>query len=108
MPEGWDQYAVDVQLGSAASMLGHYRRAIAIRRQLAPRLADRMGWCPSPDDVLLYERGRLVVACNFSSRTVKLEVGGRLLISSDPMVRRRGRQLSLPPNSAAWLDVLPS
>ncbi len=89
-------------------MLGLYRRAIAMRRQLGGRLEDRMEWCPAPDDVLLYERGRLVVVCNFSSRPVRLEVGGRLLISSDPLVRRRGRLLSLPPNSAAWLDALPS
>jgi alpha-glucosidase len=108
MPAGWDQYAVDAQMGSVDSMLGFYRRSIAIRRQLGGRRTDRMEWCPAPDDVLVYERKRLVVACNFSSRPVKLEVGGRLLISSDPLVRRRGRWLSLPPNSAAWLDALPS
>jgi alpha-glucosidase len=108
MPEGWDQYAVDAQLGSGASMLGLYRRAIAMRRQLGGRLEDRMEWCPALDDVLLYERGRLVVACNFGSRPARLEVGGRLLISSDPLVRRRGRRLSLPPNSAAWIDTLSS
>jgi alpha-glucosidase len=108
MPAGWDQYAVDAQMGSVDSMLGFYRRSIAIRRQLGGRRTDRMEWCPAPDDVLVYERKRLVVACNFSSRPVKLDLGGRLLISSDPLVRRRGRWLSLPPNSAAWLDALPS
>ena len=108
MPKGWDQYAVDAQLGSTASMLGLYRRAIAMRRQLGGRLDHRMAWCPAADDVLLYERGRLVVACNFSSHPLRLDVGGRVLISSDPLVRRRGRRLSLPPNSAAWLDALPS
>ena len=88
-------------------MLGLYKRSLAMRRQLGPRLPDRMGWCPAPEGVLHYEQGRLTVVCNFTSRPVRLEVGGRLLISSDPMVRSRRGRLSLPPNSAAWLDALP-
>ena len=108
MPEGWDQYAVDVQVGSGTSMLGYYRRALELRRRLAGRLSDRIEWCAAPEGVLLYQRGPLVVACNFLGRPVRLEVGGRLLATSNVLARHRRRRLMLPPNSAAWLDVSPA
>jgi alpha-glucosidase len=106
MPEGWDRYAVDVQLGSGTSMLGFYRQALELRRCLARRLPDRIEWRPSPEGVLVYQCGPLVVACNFLSRPVVLEVGGRLIATSSLLARHRRRGLTLPPNSAAWLDVL--
>jgi alpha-glucosidase len=106
MPEGWDRYAVDVQLGSLTSMLGFYRQALELRRCLARRLPDRIEWRPSPEGVLVYQCGPLVVACNFLSRPVVLEVGGRLIATSSLLARHRRRGLTLPPNSAAWLDVL--
>ena len=105
MPEGWDQYAVDVQLSSRTSMLGFYQRALELRRRLAGRLPDRIEWCPSPAGVLMYQRGPLAVACNFLSRPVRLAVGGRLLATSHRLARHRRRRLTLPPNSAVWLDV---
>ena len=108
MPAGWDQFAVDVQLSSGTSMLGYYQRALELRRRLAGRLSDRIEWCPAPEGVLLYQRGPLVVACNFRSRPVRLEVGGRLLATSSVLARHRRRRLTLPPNSAAWLDVSPA
>ena len=108
MPEGWDQYAVDVQVGSGTSMLGYYERVLALRRQLAKRLPDRVEWCSAPDDVLVFQRGPLVVACNFRSRPVRLEMNGRMLIASSPLGRHCLDHLTLPPNSASWLDASPS
>jgi alpha-glucosidase len=107
MPEGWDRYAVDGQLGSLTSMLGFYRRVLGLRRRLARRLPDGIEWCPAPEGVLLYQRWQLVVACNFRSRPVGLAVGGRLLAASNVLVRHGRRGLTLPPNSAAWMDVSP-
>jgi alpha-glucosidase len=104
-PAGWDRFAVDAQLGSSSSALGHYMRALALRRRLAGRLPDRLEWCEAPDGVLVYRRGPLVVACNFGNRPVGLEVGGRLLASSDSLVRKVNAGLKLPPSSAAWLDA---
>ncbi|MDQ2943737.1 MAG: alpha-amylase family glycosyl hydrolase [Candidatus Dormibacteraeota bacterium] len=104
-PPGWDRYAVDAQERSAASMLHHYRDALALRRRLAGRLPERLDWCPAPNGVLVYQRGPLTVACNFSLRRVRLKVGGRLLAASSSMVRHRGDELRLLPNSAAWLDA---
>jgi alpha-glucosidase len=105
MPVGWDQYAVDAQMGSGTSMLGYYRLALDARSRLANRLPDRMEWCSSPGGVLLFQRGPLVVACNFRSRPVGLKTGGQMLAASNPLTRRRGGRLTLPPNSAAWVDA---
>lgn len=103
MPAGWDRLAVDGQAGSGESVLGHFRKALAARRRLAKSLADGVDWLESPAGVLCYSRGPLTVACNFTGRPVRLEVGGRLRLGSDPLVRVAGGRLRLPPNSAAWL-----
>jgi alpha-glucosidase len=105
MPVGWDRLAVDAQAASADSMLGFYRRALALRRTLARRLPEVMSWCPAPDGVLVYSRGALTVACNFLNRPVVLEVGGRVLLATEPLTRLRAGRLSLPPNSTAWVDA---
>jgi alpha-glucosidase len=104
-PAGWDRFAVDAQLASSSSVLSQYIRSLALRRRLAGRLPDRLEWCPAPDAALLYRRGPLVVACNFGLRPVDLEVEGRLLASSDAVVRKVSGRLKLPPSSAAWLDA---
>jgi len=103
MPPGWDTLAVDAQEASADSMLTFYKRVLALRRRLAETLPNRLKWCPAPEGVLWYERGRLRVAVNFLARTVEIPAGGRLLITSHPWVRHREGKLTLPPNSGAWL-----
>jgi alpha-glucosidase len=104
-PPGWDRLAVDAQLASSGSVLHHYRRALGLRRRLGRWLPDRLEWCQAPEGVLMYRRGPLVVACNFGTRRVDPEVGGRLLAASDPQVRHVSGRLKLPPSCAAWLDV---
>ena len=105
MPPGWDRLAVDAQAGSGESTLGHFRRALELRRRLAGRLPERVEWLPAPAGVLAYRRGPLVVACNFSGRAARLRTAGRLLMGSKPLVGLRGSCLQMPPNSAAWLAV---
>jgi alpha-glucosidase len=106
MPPGWDSLAIDAQDASSDSTLGLYRRALALRRTINRRLPVLMSWCPAPDGVLVYTRGALTVACNFLSRPVDLEVGGRLLLTTEPLTHLRAGRLSLPPNSSAWVDAL--
>jgi alpha-glucosidase len=104
MPSGWDNLAVDVQEGSAGSMLVFYKQVIALRRRLRDMLPNRLRWRPAPHGALLYNRGRLVVAVNFLARPVVIPLQGRLLVASSPRTRLSGGKLSLAANSGAWLD----
>jgi alpha-glucosidase len=108
MPLGWDEFAVDAELASNTSMLGHYRSALAWRRDLCESLPEIVEWRPAPRGVLFYTRGRLAVACNFLDRPVAVEVGGRILIGTNQRVQHRSGRLRLPPNSAAWVDLQPA
>jgi hypothetical protein len=104
MPAGWDRFAVDAQMGMADSMLVFYQRVVALRRQLINTLPIHMTWSRSRQGVLQYKHGRLTVAVNFLARPVDLEIRGRLLIGSHPLVTLRKGRLRLPANSGAWLD----
>lgn len=106
MPVGWDGFAVDAQSGSASSMLTFYQRALALRRRLAIMLPNEMGWCAAPEGMLVYARGRLTVAVNFLDRPMEVAGGGRVLMATHPLVGSRAGRLSLPANSAAWVDSL--
>jgi alpha-glucosidase len=105
MPAGWDRLAVDAQLASAGSMLGFYRRVLAVRRELDGVLDTDMRWSPAPAGVLAYHRGRLKVAVNFLARPVEIPVRGRMLIGSQPRVLLQTGKLILPANSGAWIDT---
>jgi alpha-glucosidase len=103
MPAGWDNLAVDAQAGSVDSMLVFYQQLLAQRRSLVLMLPHRLKWCPAPEGVLAYERGRLTVAVNFLARSVEIPARGRLLIASHPLVRHQNGKLRLPANSGVWL-----
>jgi len=104
MPPGWDGFAVDAEDASGTSMLSFYKRALTLRRSLSPWLPAAIGWGPAPAGVLTYRRERLTVACNFLSRPVRIPACGRLVLASAPLAAVRKGRLTLPANSAAWLD----
>ena len=106
MPQGWDRFAVSAEDASASSMLSFYRRALALRSRLSPWLAPVIWWQPSPQGVLVYRRERLTVACNFLSYSVRLPLVGRLIMASAPLASLNDGWLTLPENSAVWLDAL--
>lgn len=102
MPASWDSFAADAQAAAAGSTLAHFRRALAARRRHGA-LPERFSWLRTPEGVLAYQRGPLVVACNFLSRPARLRLGGELEVKSKPLVAEKAGVLHLPPNSAAWL-----
>ena len=104
MPTGWDAFAVGAEEASGTSILSFYKGALAVRRRLSPWLPPSIAWRPAPDGVLTYRRERLTVACNFLSRPVSIPACGRLVVASAPLATVRDGRLTLPANSAAWLD----
>jgi alpha-glucosidase len=104
MPAGWEGFSVATEEASGTSMLSFYKRALALRRRLSPWLPPSISWRPAPAGVLIYQRERLTVACNFLSRPVRIPACGCLVMASAPLVTVRDGQLTLPANSAAWLD----
>jgi alpha-glucosidase len=104
MPPGWDRFAAGAEESSGSSMLTFYKRALALRRRLARWLPPVIGWMPAPSGVLVYRRKRLSVACNFLSRAVRTQVRGRLVLASAPLAKLKNGWLTLPPNSAVWID----
>ncbi|HSS94529.1 MAG TPA: alpha-amylase family glycosyl hydrolase [Candidatus Dormibacteraeota bacterium] len=105
-PAGWDRFAVSAEEASAGSMLSFYKTALALRRRSSRLLPPLVRWLAAPDGVLAFERGRLRVACNFLNRQVTLPACGRLLIATAPLAALKQGRLTLPPNSAAWLDTV--
>ena len=79
------------------STLSFYRRALAVRRELAwtagetVEMLDDLG-----PDVLAFRRGPLLVVLNCGTTDVDLPAG-EVLIASAPVER------TLPPDTAAWL-----
>ena len=103
-PIGWDRLAADAQDSSGSSTLAFYRRALALRRRLSPWLPTDIRWLAAPAGVLAYRRERLTVACNFLSRAARIGVHGRIALASAPLATLKKGWLTLPPNSAAWID----
>ncbi|MFJ6163862.1 glycoside hydrolase family 13 protein [Micromonospora orduensis] len=98
-PADWKDRTARAQTGDAASMLGLYRAAIAIRRA-EPALGDgELSWLPAPDGVLAFSRGegfRCLV--NLSDTPVALPADARLLLASGPL-----DDGLLPSDTAVWL-----
>ena len=107
MPPGWDRFAAGAQEASGNSTLAFYKRALALRRRLSPWLPASMAWRPGPAGVLAYQRERLTVACNFLSRPMRVPARGRLLLASASLATLAEGCLTLPANSAAWVDSNP-
>ncbi len=64
------------QEGDSGSLLEHYRRLVALRREMEGPLE----LVPSHEDVLAYARGRHLIAINTSSepRPAPAEAGGMI------------------------------
>ncbi len=107
-PAGWDAFAADRQEGDAASMLAFYRRALALRGELAPSLDGDFRWRDAPAGCTVLERhagsrGHLLAACNFSASATEIPVEGEVLLASDTEARVTDGRLALPADSAALL-----
>nr|WP_245736392.1 glycoside hydrolase family 13 protein [Micromonospora pattaloongensis] len=83
-PPVWAEYALDRQRGVAGSTYELYRTALRLRRELG--LGDgRLEWVDSPDDVLAFRTGDLLVVTNFGAEPAELPAGAEPVHTSAPL-----------------------
>jgi alpha-glucosidase len=100
-PASYAALAADGQEGDPASTLTLYRRAIALRRELA--LGDgSVDWQESPADVLAFRSGSTLVALNLGAETWTLPSGEVLLVGDEGSVDAEG---GLLPDRAVWMRI---
>ncbi|MET8865721.1 alpha-amylase family glycosyl hydrolase [Nonomuraea sp. NPDC004580] len=97
-PESFAELSVEKQEGVADSTLEFYRRALALRRELAGEIPYTLEWLDSPEGVLFFTRGPLICALNCGTGPVHLPEHTEVLLTSGPL--KRGL---LPQDTAVWL-----
>ncbi|WP_027343502.1 glycoside hydrolase family 13 protein [Hamadaea tsunoensis] len=103
-PATWADRTVEALAGDPDSMLGLYRRAIALRRTLAVLGDGPMNWLAAPAGVLSFERpGAEPVVCmvNLSEGPVALAPHAEILLTSGPLTAEG----ELPVDTAVWLRI---
>jgi alpha-glucosidase len=103
-PAQWRALTVTSQDAEPGSTLALYRRALALRRSEPGLAGEAFRWLPSPESVLLFERGPGVCcAVNLGELPWTPPAGARVLLSSAPLDGE-----AIPGDAAAWLAVSPS
>ncbi len=97
-PAIWSEYARDRQQGVPGSTYELYREALRLRREYGLGRGN-LAWVSTPDEVLAFEAGDLLVVTNFGDEPYELPVGKRVRLSSEPL-DDDGR---LPTDVTAWL-----
>lgn len=96
-PAEWRDVTAEAETADPESMLAYYRRALALRREVAAPAPGEVEWLPSPDGVLAFRRGaELGCLINLSDRPCP--VSGRVLVASTPLVDGQ-----LPGDAAVWV-----
>jgi alpha-glucosidase len=104
MPEDWGRRSVEVERTDEDSMLHLYRKTLELRKKLLASSPD-LQWLTAPPEGIAFAVGGLAVACNFSDGSKDFDLPGKLAISSDVESQNDGRILTLPGNSAAWVET---
>ncbi|MGH3383812.1 MAG: glycoside hydrolase family 13 protein [Nocardioidaceae bacterium] len=105
-PDSWAALSVEAQQGDEASTLELYRRLIATRRELLPRLGRRVEFVDTRDDVVALRRDGLTCVVNCGDDVFDLTAlgdPGTLVIATGHTADVRNG--SLPPDTAAWLHA---
>ena len=102
-PHGWGGFSVQAQVQEPDSPLGCYREGLRLRRQVwGAANGEDLTWLEAPGHVLAFARG--AVQC-WTAFGAEAELpAGRVLLSSAPIVERRGGAARLlPADATAWL-----
>jgi alpha-glucosidase len=102
-PEYFGELSVEAQAGSAGSTLEMYREALRLRRQLSPG-EGTLSWLDSPEDTLAFTINNVTVVAAMGEQPLAWPAAELLLASSPDVVVVDG-QITLPPDTAAWLRL---
>jgi alpha-glucosidase len=98
-PDGWEPFTAKSESADPDSMLGLYRSALRLRRDLADLGAGELEWLDLGDDVIAFRRGALLVSVtNFSPLPLELPPSEQMWLVSTPLEGGR-----LPADATAWL-----
>jgi alpha-glucosidase len=108
-PEGYRGFAVDVEARDEASTLSHYRRMIALRRELGLG-GGALEWADADPDLLAVRNQGVLAVTNLCVRPVRVPSAGRILLDSsaaeiaheDQAACARG-EFALAPNRTVWI-----
>lgn len=104
MPEGWAALTVQAQEADPSSTLSLYRELLRLRHVL-PGLTGADMAISADDGIVRLARGAgLRCVLNTTASSVTQPTTGVLLIGSEPDVLVRAGVLTLPPQTAAWLQ----
>jgi alpha-glucosidase len=101
-PDYFAQLSVAAQTGVADSTLEMYRAALHLRRQLGAFTEADLIWLDSPEDVVAFTRDDIVVIANMGDDPITWPAA-ELLLASGPRVHFTDGEVTLGPDSAAWL-----
>jgi alpha-glucosidase len=107
---GSAERSAQAQAGDPGSVLETYRRLLAHRRELLPRLGDDVTWLSAGADVLALRRGPLVAVLNTAGEPVEVPVDGAsaVLECTAPGASLDGDVVTVPAAATAWLITGPS
>lgn len=105
-PGDWATLTVETQLADPVSVLALHRAAIQLRKSFSRLNSDDFSWREVAEGCLAFDRigdRTLTSVANMSDGAQAVDLPGRVVLASDSSVRRIGRTLRLPTNSAAWV-----
>lgn len=109
IPQEWESLSIAAESGIAESSLELYRRALKIRKKLAPGLAS-FSWTHTPNGsgLIAFARGNTQVILNTSGVAVDFELlsDGDIILASDYQLQEKPLSVgtvSVQPNSCIWV-----
>ena len=105
IPESWKELSIDKQEADQESSLHLYRRALNARRRFF-KDEKEITWRESgEDDLLVFERGDVLVLLNASKVEKSYPASSELLLKSHVGITSDGKTIKLPRATACWVSL---
>jgi len=106
----WLPFSPDAEIrnvGTETATRALFPDTLALRREHLAAAPETITWLVTPNDTLAFRHGDVVCALNSGNEPATLDVpdAGSLLIASSADSALDGSALTLPPASAAWVQI---